>query len=406
MCNTIDISKLDKKNNKTDWVSSAKHNKQVEFNYNGVNGMFVIQSYSHATRKCNICYNNKIYTLPTSSILHCRLGNLFKTDKVKCSSSPCKIKDDTKHIYYLYCHKNIYNGKMYFGITRNNPERRWNKGKGYYNNKYFTRAIKKYGWDEGFTHEIIFDGLTQKAASEREKYYIKKYKTNNRNYGYNIAVGGIDEMIGSENPNAREIYQYALNGNFIKKWDCIKDAGVSIGVYNTGNIQRALKTKTHMAYNFLWTNFYADKITAYDMPQKIYQYSLNGYLINIYNNTSCLPCEYNYNKVNECCKHKSFTYKKCIWLFENDIENIMLYVRLNKYAKYSKKPVIQYDLNGTPISTFVSIYEASAITGIDSQLIYKNCIGEIKTTHYKYRWEYIEYDKLYPEIMKLQIKDE
>ena len=104
---------------------------------------------------------------------------------------------------------------MYFGITRNKPEKRWNKGKGYFNNEHFTRAIKKYGWDEGFSHEIILSGLTEKEASEKEKFYIRKYKTNNRDYGYNIAVGGIDEMNGSENPNAREIYQFSLNGDFV-----------------------------------------------------------------------------------------------------------------------------------------------------------------------------------------------
>lgn len=48
--------------------------------------------------------------------------------------------------YTVYCHKNIANNKLYFGITSLTLNNRWRaKGQGYKNNLYFNRAIKKYG---------------------------------------------------------------------------------------------------------------------------------------------------------------------------------------------------------------------------------------------------------------------
>ena len=90
--------------------------------------------------------------------------------------------------YKLYVHI-CPNEKRYYGITKQRPEQRWRNGYGYKNNQYFTRAIEKYGWDN-ITHEILFDGLTESEAKELEQYYIQWYNTANRDYGYNITLGG------------------------------------------------------------------------------------------------------------------------------------------------------------------------------------------------------------------------
>ena len=90
----------------------------------------------------------------------------------------------------VYCHTNKINDKRYIGITQNKPNRRWQNGYGYKDrNSHFYNAIKKYGW-ENFEHIILEENLTRKEASEKEKYYIRLYNTNNENYGYNITSGG------------------------------------------------------------------------------------------------------------------------------------------------------------------------------------------------------------------------
>lgn len=90
--------------------------------------------------------------------------------------------------YKLYLHK-APNGKRYYGITKTDPKKRWSKGKGYKNNQHFFRAINKYGWDN-IKHEVIFDDLTESEAKELEQYMIQWYNTANRDYGYNISLGG------------------------------------------------------------------------------------------------------------------------------------------------------------------------------------------------------------------------
>lgn len=55
-------------------------------------------------------------------------------------------------------------GKVYIGITSKAPKERWQNGRGYWNNKHFYRAIKKYGWNN-FEHEILYEGLTEGQAN-------------------------------------------------------------------------------------------------------------------------------------------------------------------------------------------------------------------------------------------------
>lgn len=81
------------------------------------------------------------------------------------------------------------NGKVYIGITGNQPTKRWANGNGYRNNNHFWNAIKKYGWDN-INHEILFDGLTQDEAEEKEIELIAFYDSSNPSKGYNISTGG------------------------------------------------------------------------------------------------------------------------------------------------------------------------------------------------------------------------
>lgn len=93
------------------------------------------------------------------------------------------------HNYCVYIHINKINGKKYVGITCKDPKKRWNNGYGYYRNKHFFSAIKKYGWDL-FEHKILFQGLTAEEAGEKEKELIAYYKSNFSEFGYNICNGG------------------------------------------------------------------------------------------------------------------------------------------------------------------------------------------------------------------------
>lgn len=90
--------------------------------------------------------------------------------------------------YTVYMHVSP-SGKRYIGITSMKPEKRWQNGKGYLKNKYFTRAIEKYGW-ENFKHIIIATDLSEEQAKEMEIELIREWDSTNPSKGYNITKGG------------------------------------------------------------------------------------------------------------------------------------------------------------------------------------------------------------------------
>lgn len=107
----------------------------------------------------------------------------------------------------LYCHINKVNNKKYFGITSNNPNKRWQNGKGYKQCIKFNSAIKKYGWDN-FEHIILLEDLSYDNACFLEQYYIDKFHTTDSKHGYNIDSGGSNSSIikyGKDNPSARSV---------------------------------------------------------------------------------------------------------------------------------------------------------------------------------------------------------
>ena len=113
-------------------------------------------------------------------------------------------------MYTVYQHKNKINGQMYFGITSRTPSERWGKNGSYYKTtSHFYSAIQKYGWDN-FEHNILYQNLTKEEACEIEKSLIKKYKTQDRKFGYNILEGGQATELPIE---VREKMSKAMMGN-------------------------------------------------------------------------------------------------------------------------------------------------------------------------------------------------
>ena len=96
--------------------------------------------------------------------------------------------------YCVYKHT-APSGRVYIGISID-PEKRWNSGKGYRANPYFWRSIQKYGWDN-IKHEILFSGLCLADAKAKEVELIAQFKSNEREFGYNISGGG-DGLVADE----------------------------------------------------------------------------------------------------------------------------------------------------------------------------------------------------------------
>ena len=90
--------------------------------------------------------------------------------------------------YCVYKHTTP-SGKVYIGLTKQEPKRRWRNGLGYANNQYFTNAINKYGW-ENIRSEIIKDNINRKTACDLEVKHIKLNSSSDPKKGYNLRLGG------------------------------------------------------------------------------------------------------------------------------------------------------------------------------------------------------------------------
>jgi group I intron endonuclease len=107
------------------------------------------------------------------------------------------------------------NGKVYIGKTKKKLSDRvyhhiWLSGSK--NKIIMSKAIKKYGSDN-IKWEIIEECISVDDMSSKEILYIKKYNSNNIEYGYNITEGGDGGDTISTNENRICIIKKRLKSN-------------------------------------------------------------------------------------------------------------------------------------------------------------------------------------------------
>ena len=88
----------------------------------------------------------------------------------------------------IYKITNIINNKVYIGQTVNNLKTRWYKHCHFNGCRMLHNAILKYG-ENNFTQEII-EHCPINELNKREIYWISFYKSNDKQFGYNILQGG------------------------------------------------------------------------------------------------------------------------------------------------------------------------------------------------------------------------
>ena len=153
-------------------------------------------------------------------------------------------------MYIVYKHKNLINGKIYIGQTKNydNPEIRWKGGTVY--NTFLRNDLLKYDWNTDFSHDILIAVKTKEEANIYEKYYIMFFQS--IVYGYNILEGGDCVPIFKHTPNSniannkkprfvKIINSKTKNEEFRGKWtDAMQ--------YIKNNIYPPITSKTLLTY--------------------------------------------------------------------------------------------------------------------------------------------------------------
>lgn len=191
----------------------------------------------------------------------------------------------------MYCvYKHTFpNDKVYIGITSMNPLKRWASGKGYRNQPRVYNAILKYGWPN-IKHEILLDGLSKGEAEQKEIELIAYYKSNQRDFGYNIDNGGNTPGMMSEESKLkisaslkgrhcskehrehislankgrklsakhreklaqkkyRKVYQYTLDGKLVRIWDSVKEAKETLHI---SGISQCANGRHKFAGGYVW----------------------------------------------------------------------------------------------------------------------------------------------------------
>ena len=161
-------------------------------------------------------------------------------------------------MYTIYMHRNKINGKIYIGQTCQKPSYRWKRnGKGYETCEIMWKAIQKYGWNN-FEHIILKSNLTLEEANFYEKYYIKKFNSTNKQFGYNIRKGGKNTPLSEEtkknisNLKSMAVLQYDLNGNFIAEYKSAQFACQILNFCDKSCISKACLGQRKTAHGFIW----------------------------------------------------------------------------------------------------------------------------------------------------------
>src|SRR4051812_47590414 len=93
----------------------------------------------------------------------------------------------------IYKATNTVNQKVYIGKTMGFLARRkrQHKNDAFTQNsrRHFAKSLRKYGWD-AFSWEVIDTGANNEELIEKEKYWIRFYRANNPDFGYNHTEGG------------------------------------------------------------------------------------------------------------------------------------------------------------------------------------------------------------------------
>ena len=326
--------------------------------------------------------------------------------------------------YSVYVHTSPSN-KQYVGITKQDPERRWNYGFGYENNRYFFRAIKKYGWNN-FRHEILYTNLSHINALQIEVELIAKYDSFIN--GYNMSPGGeglpgrplpIEAQSKAAIKRSHGVDQYTLSGEYIASYKSIAEA-CRITKVEQSNISDCARGNRKHSGGYLWA-YHNDKPCVLARIPEYYDFS------NIENSITRIPLKPNFhsicsakmwegksvpitqydqygNKIKEwnsvseashslgitndgisrCLNGKAYTCKGFLWSYKDNAP-----INYNKSQILSvNRKVLQLDINTQSIiRTYENLYEAEAATGVKTGLISSVCTQSHKTAG-GYYWMY------------------
>lgn len=152
----------------------------------------------------------------------------------------------------------------------------------------------------------IYEKLNRDDAKLIEKEIIKHFgkKIDGTGILTNITDGGEETLcnkLGGENIHSKKVYQYNINGEFIKEWECLREVGRILGK-SFSNIGDCCRGKTKTAYGYQWFYNFKDNVQPVFINnkdkqyKKVYKFDDNGVLLKEYKSLNETSLETKFNK--------------------------------------------------------------------------------------------------------------
>lgn len=314
--------------------------------------------------------------------------------------------DENEKTYCIYKHTSP-SGKIYIGVTKQDPDRRWQNGLGYKTQRLFWRAIEKYGWGN-FEHEILEDNLTHNVACEKEISYINQYQSNNPEYGYNTTSGG--DGAPKHGIKMAQLFQKQIVNVFCNITEASKLLGLSDSV-----LQNYIKNRTEYCdYSFKEIDDstyyqYKDYVDDHHLiscketifnhhsertkqmnksrEKPICAYSLDGKFVMRFPGVNDAISKTGINNISYALRHPNSKAGDYLWRYDTgDYSDIESYTT----KKFNVKAVEQINRETKNVlKKYPSMIAAEEDTGIGYKQIWKVCNNQAKIAG-GYIWRYAE----------------
>lgn len=235
-------------------------------------------------------------------------------------------------------------------------------------------------------------------AKRIEVEQIAKHRSKEWEYGYNCTLGGDgalgyirsqEAIQGTIDGNSKTIYQYSIDGEFVKEWKSAITIERELG-YSSTCIGACCLGRRKQAYGYIWKHDYAEKVESITIGLEcnpIHQYSLDGKFIRSWKSGKQIEKELGFYSTNIylCCNGGQISAYGFLWSYDKKD-----YIEGLEQLEFS-----QYDLDGNYIKTFNSVLKASEELGHTHLPIHAVCRGEYRQAG-GYLWSYEKKPKIEP----------
>ena len=316
------------------------------------------------------------------------------------------INRNSKHLmelkYIFYITVNIVNGKFYFGVHRTNPDVFDGYiGNGIYREQQatldvaFHRAVRKYGYNnfKRTTIAIFPDTKEGREAAYNLETTVVNTTLLRSKQCYNITIGGSG---GGNEVQKKTIYQFDLNGNYLRSYKSAREAALQVAPNNVEVIRHSIRNcclgTSYSSCGYYWSyykEFIPKENTSKDIKRrknKIAQYTLSGKYLRYFDNITQARNETGLTNIYYAIKNKASVGNYQWRYYNGDDSDIKPFESI--VTVYRTKPIIMISSNNEEVE-FESIKKCIETHPEFSSKGIKNVIRGINKTHkgYKFRWK-------------------